>query len=373
MKATAKYIKKTNLLFLKEGSIMKKILIFVGILVTLLLTMSMSVSAAPNFSNTVFRAEGRVNIRSSLNGNHDGWFDYTSGDIHIVSFGHFRSGVEYFRVRYPLFAGGHREGFARRSDILMENRQPIAVNFRQNSTVFRQSNLRTNFGTAWGGDRGAGYAWAVGSRGNSVQVLYRLDAGGHRLGWVPGGTVDSRGDNGGGTTTPPPPTNSTAVSGGWQWPMNNFQVTADWQHRANNPPAAGRTHHTGIDIVSSDTRVFAVARGVVVQAGWNDANGNFVTIRHTLENGQRVYSFYAHLRDNTRHLLNQNVSRGQQIGVMGNTGRSSGAHLHFSISNSPGSNGDLVGWAAPGASNRASHGNITFFNPRSVIQNNRLP
>ena len=168
--------------------------------------------------------------------------------------------------------------------------------------------------------------------------------------------------------------NSTALSGGWQWPMNNFTITADFQHRTSNPPAQGRTHHVGIDLVSSDMRIFAAGRGVVVQAGWNDANGNFVTIRHTLENGQSVYSFYSHLRDSTRHLVNQTVNRGQQIGVMGNTGRRSfGEHLHFSISNSPGSSGDLVGWAAPGANNRASHGNITFFNPRFVIQNNRLP
>ena len=220
MKSKVKCIQKSNLLLSKEGNMIKKMLIFAGVLVTLLLTIGMSVSAAPNFNNTVFRAEPgvRVNIRSNLNGGHDGWFSYDSGDVRILSSGHFRNGVEYFRVRYPLFSGGHREGFARRSDILMENRQPISVNFRQNTTVSRQSNLRTNFGTAWGGDRGAGYAWAVGSRGNSVQVIYRLDAGGHRMGWVQAGTVYERRvgvtpppPNGGGNFTPrtaAPPTNA---------------------------------------------------------------------------------------------------------------------------------------------------------------------
>jgi len=144
----------------------------------------------PNFNNTLFRAEPgvRINIRSNLHGNNDGWFDYSSGDVRILSSGHFRNGIEYFHVRYPLFTGGHREGFARRSDVIVGNIQPFQVTFIQNTTVFRQSNLRNSFGTVWGEDRGAGYAWIVGRRGtlptSPFQVIYRLDAGGHRMGWV---------------------------------------------------------------------------------------------------------------------------------------------------------------------------------------------
>jgi len=317
-------------------------------------------SSAPNFTNTWFRAEGRINIRSNINGVHDGWFDGTSGDVRILSTGHMRSGVEYFRVCYPLFAGGRRQGFARRTDVIGTGAvAAYQAQARQNTTVFRQSNMQSSFGTVWGGNRGVGYMFVVAVRGNNARIIYRLDAGGHRMGWVPLSSITR--------------VDSTSIAGGWQWPMNNARVTADWQHRASNPPAANRTHHVGIDMVSTDTRVMAAARGVVVQAGFNADNGNFVTIRHTLDNGQRVYSFYAHLRDSTTHLRNQNVNRGQQIGVMGNTGRSFGAHLHFSISNSPGSNGNLVGWAAPGSNNRATHGGVTFFNPRFIIQNNRLP
>ena len=200
----------------------KKMLIFAGVLVTLLLTIGIGVSAAPNFNNTVFRAEPgvRVNIRSNLNGGHDGWFSYDSGDVRIISTSHFRNGVEYFRVRYPLFSGGHREGFARRSDILVGNSQPLEIIFRRNTTVFRQSNMRTSFGTAWGGDRGTGYAWIVGLRDNQrIQVLYRLDAGGNRLGWAPGDSADPR-----------PPGNSTG--GGTGNGVNN----ANFRPRTTAPP-----------------------------------------------------------------------------------------------------------------------------------------
>ena len=177
------------------------------------------------------------------------------------------------------------------------------------------------------------------------------------MGWVPLSSVNTGNNHGGGNTN----TNSNNIV--WQWPMNNPRITADWQHRAASPPAAHRTHHNGIDMTSSDTRVFAAANGRVVQAGWNDANGWFVTIRHA----NNLYSFYAHLRDDTRGLLNRDVSRGQQIGVMGNTGRSFGTHLHFSISNRPGSNGNLIGWAPQGNNTQASYGGVTFFNPHNFL------
>ena len=329
-------------------------------LAVIITSITVQAQSAPNYTNAWFRAEPnvRVNAFSAPGAAHNGWwFDYTSGDVRILGT-RIHQNALWMNIRYPLFAGGTRDAWVPASSILQGNRTAQEITFHRTTQVYRNSAVRTRFGEAWS-NQSSGYAWLIGSRNGNYQVIFRLAAGGHRIGFVRPGTFSIVG--------------ATSVPGGWQWPMNNVQVTADWQHRTNSPPAAGRTHHTGIDMVSSDTRVFAAAAGRVVQAGWNDANGNFVTIRHRLENGQHVYSFYAHLRDRTNSLLNQDVRRGQQIGVMGNTGRSTGAHLHFSISNSPGSNGNLVGWAAPGANNRATHGNITFFNPRFVIQNNRLP
>lgn len=88
-------------------------------------------------------------------------------------------------------------------------------------------------------------------------------------------------------------------------------------------------YHPGIDLPnSSSPPVVASDGGVVTMAGWPDnfGYGNRVTIDH----GNGYTTIYAHL-SNIYVTTGQNVSRGQKIGQMGNTGRSTGTHLHFEI------------------------------------------
>lgn len=88
-------------------------------------------------------------------------------------------------------------------------------------------------------------------------------------------------------------------------------------------------YHPGIDIANrSAPGIAASDGGVVVVAGWPDGNGygNRVVIDHG--NGYR--SLYAHL-SNIYVSAGQTVSRGQLIGQMGSTGRSTGTHLHLEI------------------------------------------
>lgn len=88
-------------------------------------------------------------------------------------------------------------------------------------------------------------------------------------------------------------------------------------------------YHPGIDIADRSAPVVAAADGgTVVVAGWPDGYGygNRVVIDHG--NGYR--SLYAHL-SNIYVSNGQVVSRGQAIGQMGSTGRSTGTHLHFEI------------------------------------------
>lgn len=95
-------------------------------------------------------------------------------------------------------------------------------------------------------------------------------------------------------------------------------------------PVLGRVRpHLGVDYVADQgTPVYAVADGIVRQAGRHGASGNLVSIDHA--NDYR--SGYAHLHAIARGITRgKRVRQGQVIGYVGNTGRSTGAHLHFSM------------------------------------------
>lgn len=96
-------------------------------------------------------------------------------------------------------------------------------------------------------------------------------------------------------------------------------------------------YHTGVDFpVGIGTSVKAVGPGTVVSAGWGDAYGYQVVIRH--RDGR--YSQYAHLSQISVR-SGQSVSGGQRIGRSGSTGNSTGPHLHFEIRTGPGYGSDI--------------------------------
>ncbi|MFC9584404.1 M23 family metallopeptidase [Streptomyces yangpuensis] len=83
--------------------------------------------------------------------------------------------------------------------------------------------------------------------------------------------------------------------------------------------------HTGIDFhAASGTSVHAVGFGTVVEAGWGGAYGNNVVIKHN----DGTFTQYGHL-SSLNVSVGQQVTPGQQIGLSGSTGNSSGPHLHF--------------------------------------------
>ncbi|MET9600242.1 M23 family metallopeptidase [Streptomyces sp. NPDC006459] len=83
--------------------------------------------------------------------------------------------------------------------------------------------------------------------------------------------------------------------------------------------------HTGIDFhAASGTSVHAVGVGTVVEAGWGGAYGNNVVIKHN----DGTYTQYGHMTS-LNVSVGQQVTPGQQIGLSGSTGNSSGPHLHF--------------------------------------------
>lgn len=88
----------------------------------------------------------------------------------------------------------------------------------------------------------------------------------------------------------------------------------------------GRAHE-GIDMAGPvGSPIFATGDGVVVFAGWQSGYGNLIKIKHELGTETR----FGHL-SKIRVKVGQKVSRGARIGDMGNTGRSTGSHLHYEV------------------------------------------
>jgi murein DD-endopeptidase MepM/ murein hydrolase activator NlpD len=94
-----------------------------------------------------------------------------------------------------------------------------------------------------------------------------------------------------------------------------------------DPIAGLRAMHEGIDFnAEAGTPVVAAADGVVLSAGWQGDFGNMVEVDH----GAGLTTRYAHLSRMSARPGTM-IKRGEPIGAVGNTGRSTGSHLHFEV------------------------------------------
>lgn len=118
----------------------------------------------------------------------------------------------------------------------------------------------------------------------------------------------------------------TASSGTWMKPAQG-RFTSGF---AGRDIGAGAEYHYGIDIANSEgTPIVAAADGVVFRASPLSTYGNVVMITHNI-NGQTYTSLYAHMsRFGTS--VGKTVKKGEVIGYIGSTGRSTGPHVHFEI------------------------------------------
>lgn len=111
-------------------------------------------------------------------------------------------------------------------------------------------------------------------------------------------------------------------SGRFAWPVPHFyRVSSHFGPR-------GKRHHDGIDIPAPiGTPVIAADTGVVIYSSNGIRGyGNMVVLAH----GDDVFTVYAHHKKNLVK-KGERVEKGQQIALVGNTGRSTGPHLHFEI------------------------------------------
>ncbi|MGE5380362.1 MAG: M23 family metallopeptidase [Methylocystaceae bacterium] len=115
-----------------------------------------------------------------------------------------------------------------------------------------------------------------------------------------------------------------------QYPIETADLSSDYGVRKNPfRSRRGEVHH-GLDF-SGDVgnKVYAAGKGTVIYAGWDADYGRLIKIDH----GNGLVSWYGH---NYRLLVKKGdeVERGQNISLMGSSGRSTGPHVHFAIQKS---------------------------------------
>ena len=118
----------------------------------------------------------------------------------------------------------------------------------------------------------------------------------------------------------------TMIPPNFVWPVSGGYITSHFGRRSA-PKAGASTYHQGTDIgVPTGTAVMASSGGTVVQAGWMGNYGNVIFINHP--DGRQTR--YGHLSRVLVH-VGDTVYQGQKIALSGNTGNSTGPHLHFEM------------------------------------------
>ena len=134
------------------------------------------------------------------------------------------------------------------------------------------------------------------------------------------------GSSSGGSSSSAPASSGNVVSGSGYFthpcPGMTYQSSYFGEVRSFDP-----SPHKGNDYAApTGTPTYAAAAGTVVTAGWSNSAGNWVVINH----GNGLVTKYMH-HSSICVSAGQKVSKGQQIGYVGSTGNSTGAHLHFQV------------------------------------------
>ncbi|MDF4250820.1 peptidoglycan DD-metalloendopeptidase family protein [Streptomyces sp. WMMB303] len=151
---------------------------------------------------------------------------------------------------------------------------------------------------------------------------------------APGDTGAARAESDPAEPAAPADPPSTAESG-WVSPVTEFPVRISQAYGVEGGWAAG--YHTGVDLaVRVGTPVRSVGPGTVVAAGWAGDYGKAVTVR--MEDGK--YLLFAHLSE-VFVREGATVRAGTWLGRSGNTGHSTGPHLHFEVREQRGYGSDI--------------------------------
>lgn len=109
-------------------------------------------------------------------------------------------------------------------------------------------------------------------------------------------------------------------------PLAAAKLTSDYGMRTH-PVVGGRRAHKGVDLAApTGTPVYATADGIVSRANHFSSYGLYISLHH----GAALETRYAHL-SRLAVATGQRVNKGDVIGYVGSTGRSTGPHLHYEV------------------------------------------
>ena len=118
----------------------------------------------------------------------------------------------------------------------------------------------------------------------------------------------------------------TGISVPSRMPLNDARLTSDYGMRTH-PVLGGRRSHNGVDLAApTGTPVYATADGIVGRANRFGSYGLYVQIEH----GAKLETRFAHM-SKLAVATGQRVHKGDLIGYVGSTGRSTGPHLHYEV------------------------------------------
>lgn len=116
-------------------------------------------------------------------------------------------------------------------------------------------------------------------------------------------------------------------SAGFIWPLAVKGRISSRFGKRKAPTAGASTYHKGLDIAApTGTRIFAAKGGTVVVSKYSSSAGNYIMINH----GNGLYTVYMHASKRYAK-VGDKVSQGETIALVGSTGYSTGAHLHFGV------------------------------------------
>lgn len=106
------------------------------------------------------------------------------------------------------------------------------------------------------------------------------------------------------------------------YPLKSIKVTSPYGYR-RDPFTGKQSWHNGLDLRAKNEPAYAMMDGIVEKIGYDNRSGNYVTLRHG-----NFYISYCHLSSIIVR-KGEYVYSGIIVGVTGNTGRSTGSHLHL--------------------------------------------